>query len=829
MRLESEVAIGSGLVKSLFPVGLATTFGTFVSRVWRKQDRDFRKNNMRNWRVTFSRNFSQRSNQSILCCGFQLRWFVLLCGLINVGNSLLAEDAKVDPTQLTLDRIFEGDEFKGEDPPVIQWMKRRSGYTTLEKPAGKEPGRDLIWNDPATGKKEILVPALRFVPPGEEAPLSVEAYTFSDDESKLLIATNGKRVWRLKTRGDFWVLDIAAGELKKLGGNANPSTLMFAMFSPDASRVAYVRENNLYVQDLRDMSIKTLTSDGSPSVINGTFDWVNEEELHLHNGFRWSPDGESIAYWQINTEGVREFHLVNNTDNLYSQVQVIPYPKVGERNSAVRVGVVNRSGGETRWLSVPGDPREHYIAQMDWAGTGSSQEIVLQQFNRLQNTNRLMTANAKTGEVQTLLTETDAAWVENSNAKLRWYDEQKKLAWLSERDGWQHAYSITRSDGKPTLVTPGKFDVLSVEAIDSKGEWLYYIASPDNPTRRALYRAKLDGSKTERVTPANQQGTHSYSISPDAKWAIHTYSTFEAPPTVDLVNLPEHKSLRMLVENKELNDRLAKLKRPTSEFFRVTISDDVQLDAWAIKPPDFDSTKSYPVLIHVYGEPAGQTVLDRWAAKRHLWHMMLAQQGYVVISVDNRGTPAPRGREWRKVIYRQVGILASADQAAATRSILKERNYLDPQRIAIWGWSGGGSMTLNAMFRYPELYRTGMSIAPVPNERLYDTIYQERYMGLPGSNSDGYRLGSPITFANQLQGNLLLVHGTGDDNCHYQGTEALINELIAHNKQFSMLAYPNRSHSISERKNTTRHLYGLLTRFLNEKTPAGPQPRSSGN
>lgn len=790
----------------------------------------FRENNMGRYivKLTVSGDRQLDYRPQFFLSWFQ--WVILLLSVIS--GPLLADEVKEvkeDPSRLTLDRIFDGDEFKGEDAPVVQWMKRRGGYTTLEKPTGKEAGRNLIWNDPATGQKEILVPAHRFVPPGDEAPLSVEGYSFSEDESKLLIATNGKRVWRLKTRGDFWVLDIAAGELKKLGGTAAPSTLMFATFSPDASRVAFVRENNLYVQDLRDMQVTALTSDGSAHVINGTFDWVNEEELHLHKGFRWSLDGQSIAYWQINTEGVREFHLVNNTDNLYSQVQVIPYPKVGERNSAVRIGVVSSAGGETRWLRVPGDPREHYIAQMDWAGTENSAEIVLQQFNRLQNTNRLMTANAKSGDVQTLLTESDAAWVENSNAKLRLYDDQKKLVWLSERDGWQHAYSVARADGKTTLVTPDKFDVLSVDAIDSKGEWAYYIASPDNPTQRALHRARLDGAKSERLTPANQPGTHSYNISPDAKWAIHTFSTFADPPVVDLVSLPEHKSLRVLAENKEMKERLAKLKQPSTEFFRVNIEDDVQLDAWAIKPPDFDASKSYPVLFHVYGEPAGQTVLDRWGAKRHLWHVMLAQQGYVVISIDNRGTPAPRGRDWRKIVYRQVGILASADQAAATRAILKDRPYLDPQRVAVWGWSGGGSMTLNAMFRYPDLYRTGMSVAPVPNERLYDTIYQERYMGLPGDNADGYRLGSPITFANQLQGNLLLVHGTGDDNCHYQGTEALINELIAHNKQFSMLAYPNRSHSISERKNTTRHLYGLLTRYLNEKTPAGPQPRNNAN
>lgn len=755
--------------------------------------------------------------------------FCILVSLSCAPAVVRADEPVTDPSRLTLDRIFQGEEFKGEDPPALQWMKRRGGYTTLEKPSGDGAGKDLVWNDPASGAKEILVPAHRFIPPGEERPLAIEGYEFSEDESKLLLFTAGKRVWRLKSRGDYWVLDVAARELKKLGGAAAPSTLKFAAFSPDASKVAFVRENDLYVQDLHDMRITRLTADGSPVVINGTFDWVYEEELSLHRGFRWSPDGQSIAYWQIDDGGVREFHLINNTDNLYSQVQTIPYPKAGERNPAGRVGVVSAAGGETTWLEVPGDPREHYVVQMDWAGTAAPYGIVLQQFNRLQNTNRLMTADPATGEVRPWLTESDAAWVENSNAKLRWYDDQTKLVWLSERDGWRHAWSVSRTGDKATLLTPGQFDLLGIDAVDPPGEWMYFSASPDNPTRRALFRGRLDGTKIERVTPADQPGTHTYQISPDAKWAIHTGSTFDTPPVVELVSLPDHKTVRVLAENKELKERIAKLQRPATEFFRVDVGEDVPLDGWAVKPPDFDAAKSWPVLFFVYGEPAGQTVLDRWGGKRHLWHLMLAQQGYVIVSVDNRGTPAPRGRDWRKIVYRQIGVLASSDQAAAARTLLKERPYLDPQRVAVWGWSGGGSMTLNAMFRYPELYRTGMSVAPVPNERLYDTIYQERYMGLPGDNAEGYRLGSPITFADRLQGNLLLVHGTGDDNCHYQGTEALIDELIAHDKQFSMLAYPNRSHSISERKNTTRHLYGLLTRFLREHSPPGPQSRNAAH
>lgn len=750
------------------------------------------------------------------------RLSALVSAIVLLGWScrVSAAEANTDPSILTIDRIFEGHEFNGEAAPAIQWMKRRGGYTTLESAAGRDGERDLVWNDPASGRKEVLVPSHRFIPPGQDSPLSIESYTFSDDESKLLIFTNAKRVWRLKTRGDYWVLDITSGELKQICKDADPSTLMFASFSPDASQVAFVRNNNIYLQHLQDLQIHAVTSDGSAQVINGTFDWVNEEELNLHQGYRWSPDGRWIAYWQTDTTGVRNFHLVNNTDQLYSQIQSIPYPKVGEQNSFVRIGVASTAGGETRWFEIPGDPREHYLPQMDWIVSAERQVVVLQQLNRLQNRNLLMMADPETGDLRPVLLETDADWIENHNAKLRWYDENRKLIWLSERDGWQHAYSVSFPEGKPVLITRGKFDVISVDAVDPAGEWLYYSASPDQPTRQSLFRVHLDKSKTESLTPADQPGTHSYNISPDTKWAIHTYSTFNSPPVIDLISLPDHKTVKVLAENKDLKEKLAKLKQPATEFFRVNIGDGVELDAWAITPPAFDAAKSYPVLFFVYGEPAGQTVLDRWFGKRHLWHLMLAQQGYVVISVDNRGTPAPRGRDWRKIVHRKIGILASADQAAATREILKERPWLDPKRVAIWGWSGGGSMTLNAILRYPDLYQTGISIAPVPNQRLYDTIYQERYMGLPGDNAEGYRLGSPITFANQLKGNLLLIHGTGDDNCHYQGTEALIDELIVHNKQFEMLAYPNRSHSISEKRNTTRHLFTRMTKFLQEHVPA---------
>ncbi|MFQ5742711.1 MAG: S9 family peptidase [Acidobacteriota bacterium] len=744
------------------------------------------------------------------------RCWVALLLLVAVAPALAAQTA--DPSLLTLERLFSSRDFSPQRFGPARWLEDGSGYTTLEK-SETAAGRDIVRYQPRSGRREVLVAAAHLVPAGTSEPLTIDDYRWSEDGHKLLIYTNSKRVWRQNTRGDYWVLDLGRGSLQQLGGDVEPSTLMFAKFAPDGRRVGYVHDHDIYVENLSDHRIQQLTTDGSRTLINGTFDWVYEEELGLRDGFRWSPDGASIAYWQLDSEGVREFYLINNTDSLYPKITAIPYPKAGQTNSASRVGVVSADGGETRWVELPGDPRNHYIARMDWAA--SSEEIVLQRLNRLQNTNQVILAEARTGKARTILTERDNAWVDVGN-DLHWLDGGKQFTWVSERDGWRHVYLAPRAGGEPRLITPAPFDVISIESIDEPGGWLYFIASPDNPTQRYLFRTPLDGSgKAERLTPTNQSGTHSYQISPDASWAFHTHSKLGTPPVIKLVHLPDHSVERLVASNADLQAKVNALQRGPAEFFRVDIGNGVLLDGWIMKPPGFEPSNRYPLLFYVYGEPAGQTVLDRWGGSRYLWHLMLTQQGYLVASVDNHGTPAPRGRAWRKIIYRQIGILASEDQAAAAR-IIRDRPYVDPSRIGIWGWSGGGSMTLNMMFRHPEIYSTGMSVAPVPDQRYYDTIYQERYMGLPQDNAEGFREGSPITHAAKLQGNLLLVHGTGDDNVHYQGSEALINELIKNDKPFTMMSYPNRSHGIFEGKNTTRHLFELLTRYLNEHLPPGP-------
>ena len=747
-----------------------------------------------------------------------LSFWMLLAILGGPGAAVLAQEA--DPATLTLERIFTKAEFGPKSIGGFRWLKTGDSYAKLEPSPTVKGSMDLVAYNVSTNERSILIAAEKMIAPGTTVPLQIQGYDWSADNARVLIYTNSKKVWRLNTRGDYWVLDAASGKLTKLGGSAEPATLMFAKFSPDGKRVGYVRENNLYVQNLADGKITALTTNGSHTLINGTSDWVNEEELSLRDCWRWSPDSRSIAYWQFDAEGIKDYLLINDTNDIYPAITKIPYPKVGTTNAAVRIGVVSADGGATKWLNIPGDPRNNYVSMMEW--TNDPNEIVFQRLNRLQNEAQIMYADAKTGTVRAALTEKDDAWVDVKTAGMRWIDSGKRFLWISERDGWDHVYSVARDGTDSKLITPDAFDVVSIQSVDQAGGWLYYIASPDNAAQRYLYRTRLDGSDTpERVTPETQKGWNSYDVSPNAHWAIHTFSSFGRAPKYELVDLSNGKMVRTMVDNAEVQAKIDKLRQGPQEFFRVDTADGVSLNGWMMKPPGFDPGKKYPILYYVYGEPAGQTVSDNWGGNNYLWFLMLTQQGYIVASIDNRGTPEPRGRAWRKSIYRKIGVISSGDQAAAVKAMLAKMPYIDPNRVGVWGWSGGGSSTLNAMFRYPDIYKMGMAVAPVADMRLYDTIYQERYMGLPAQNADDYKQGSPISFANGLKGDLLIVHGTGDDNVHYQGTELLINELVKGNKAFTMMAYPNRTHGIFEGEGTTRHLYELLTRYLNEHLPAG--------
>ncbi len=751
-----------------------------------------------------------------------------LCLLVLVsaglGGSGAAQLPAPDSSLLTVDRIFGSTEFRSGTFGPLAWLND-GGYTTLEHHSGNRPGRDIVRYDVETGLETILVSASRLVPPGDSIPLDIETYSWSPDGRRLLIFRNSQPVWRQNTRGDYWVLDLSGWTLKKLGGSGPASTLMFAKFSPDGGRVGWVRygDNNLYVEDIASGKITQLTHDGSRTTINGTFDWVYEEELDLRDGWRWNPDGKSIAYWQLDASGVRDFLLYDVTDSLYAFTTPVQYPKAGQTNSAGRVGVVSAAGGETRWLSIPGDPRNNYIARMDWVPSApreGSKELLIQHINRLQDTLHVMIADAQTGQVRTLFTEADVPWVELFE-DLQFVNGGKDLLWMSERSGWAHVY-LMPADGKspPHPVTSGEFDVLGVLRVDQVGKWIYYIASPDNPTQRYLYRVSYETKGLpQRLTPQGEPGVHSYDFAPNGRYAVHVYSRFGEPPTTTLISLPDNHAVRTLVDNAALKAKVASLKLGSSDFRQVDIGNGIKLNAWFIKPPNFDSTKGakYPVLFYVYGGPGSQTVTDAWGGQNYLWYQMLAQRGYIVASVDNRGTGA-RGKAWRKIIYKQLGVVETQDQAAAARAVGRLQ-YVDSTRIGIWGWSYGGFMTLNALTQAPDVYRMGISVAPVTHWKYYDTIYTERYNGLPQDNAAGYDKGSPLTYAKNLKGRLLIVHGSGDDNVHFQNTQAMINALVDADRPFSLMVYPNRNHSISGGA-TRQHLYTLLTRFVEENLPA---------
>ncbi len=745
------------------------------------------------------------------------RSFTALIAFIIILLLSIANAQEQDPSLLSIDRIFNSMDFMMDRAAPIRWIEEGDAYTTFERSETVKYGRNIVRYDTRTGEKSILVPAGHFIPEGEETPLMYDDLIWSADREKLLLFTNTQRVWRSNTRGDYWVLDVNNGTLSRLGQSLPEASLMFAKFSPDGSKVAYVSKNNIYIEDLSTHSISQITFDGTETLINGTFDWVYEEEFFCRDGFSWSPDGQFIAYWQLDASGIRTFTMINNTDSLYPFTIPVQYPKVGEPPSLCRIGVVTATGGPTVWMQIEGDSRQHYLPRMMWQD--DSKQILVQQLNRKQNTNRIWLCDVTGGTARNVFTEQDEAWTDVVDA-WQWLNGGTEFLWISERDGWRHVYSVGLQDGQPRLISPGKYDIVSIEGIDPEEKFMYIIASPDNATQRYLYRITMDGKgKPERISPSDQSGTHSYDMSPNTLFAYHTFSNANTPPVTTLVSLPGHEVIRVVAENKAYKEAIAKLKKQPIEFFMVTTGDGVEMDGWMMKPPDFQIGKKYPVLFSVYGEPWGQTARDAWDWDI-LWNTLITQQGYVVMTMDNRGTPCPKGREWRKSIYRKIGIINSNDQAMATRKIIKW-DFVDPSRIAVWGWSGGGSMTLNLMFRYPDLYQTGMAVAPVSNQLFYDNIYQERYMGLPSENMEDFIEGSPVTYARNLEGNLLIVHGTGDDNVHYQNTEVLVNELIKHNKQFQVMPYPNRSHGIYEGENTTRHLFTLLLDYLMEHTEPG--------
>ncbi len=703
----------------------------------------------------------------------------------------------------------------------IKWAKDGSSYYRAE-------GGEIIKYNLPQNNKITLVPKEKLTVPGQSKSLAISNFIFSANEQQVLIYTNTKKVWRLDTRGDYWLYKIANGSLRQIGKSLPASSLMFAKFSPDGNKIAFVSNYNLYVEDAASAEVKQLTTDGTRQLINGTFDWAYEEEFACRDGFRWGPDSKQIAYWQIDAKNTKDYEMLNTTDSIYPKVIPVEYPVAGEAPSPYKIGVVDIAAAQTKWMNIPTDAvLQSYVPRMEWAANNT--ELIIQHLNRKQNESTLMLCNAATGQSSTIYTEKDSAWIDILPSWDKdyiyggwdWLNTGKEFLWASEKDGWRHLYRVSRDGKKETLVTTGNYDVMNIARIDEKGGFVYFLASPANATQRYLYRTKLDGKgSAELVSPANQQGTHDYQISPDAKYAFHNFSNYYTAPAAEWITLAGHKGING--ENK-VNDQIANSDKSKSDisFFKVKTEEGIEMDAWMRKPLNFDSTKKYPVVFYVYTEPAGQNVRDQYGiANNRLYNGDMAKDGYFYISIDNRGTPVPKGRQWRKCVYRKIGLINIRDQALGAKEILKWP-YIDSSRVGVWGWSGGGSATLNLMFQYPQIYKTGIAVAAVGNQLTYDNIYQERYMGLPQENREDFVKGSPITYAKNLEGNLLYIHGTGDDNVHYSNAEMLINELVKYNRQFQLMSYPNRTHSISEGEGTRMHMASLFTNYIKQYCPPG--------
>jgi len=712
-------------------------------------------------------------------------------------------------------------------PQDVVWNEEETGYYSI-----KENNIMLISTE---GEKDQLI-----LSSSEVGDIKIESFLFSQNKNKILLFTKSVKVWRYNTKGDYWVYDFKTKQGNKIGKSMPDSSLMFAKFSPNEKFVAFVSKEksdknirnsstsvNIYIENLEDNSIKKLTSsNGTEKLINGTFDWVYEEEFGCRDGFIFNESGNKIAFWQIDANQVRDFYMINNTDSIYSYTIPVEYPKVGEDLTPAKIGVINLDNGEIQWMNIPGESHKYYLPRMTWIP--GKDELMVQQLNRKQNHSKIFVANSDTGESKLLMEEKDDAWVDlrsswpyQVQAGWKFINSGKEFLYTTEKDGWSHIYRFNIKKQTEYLVTKGNYDVVKPLAYDEKSDEVYFIASPNQPTERYLYKTSAKGKgNLKRITPEILEGSHNYQISTKAKYAFHSFSNYYTRPMQAVVSLPDH---RFINEDQNMVNKFDKKKKSDHplEFFQITTVDDVTMEGWIVKPKNMDKNKKYPVLFYFYSEPAGQTGVNRYGAGNNgLYDGNLAEDGYVYVTFDGRGTPSPKGRAWRKAIYRQIGRVNVRDMAMGAKAVFDKYTFIDTSRVAVHGWSGGGTATLNCLFQYPEIFHTGIAVAAVANQLTYDNIYQERYMGDPKESYQDYVDGSPIKYAKNLEGNLLYIHGTGDDNVHYQNAEMLANELIKHKKVFYMLSYPNRSHGIRE-DGAYPHVRLMFTDFLRKNCPPG--------
>jgi len=723
-------------------------------------------------------------------------WKVLSLALIAMIGLVLSTQAQ-SLKKVTLEDVFKKSTFSQKSVYGINWMKDGQFYSSLVQRSGAAA---VVKINLATGQEAGLLLD------GRTLGVNFSSYSFNADESKALIATDVESIYRRSSKGVFYVVDMASSQKQQL---MNGEKISYATLSPDNDKVAFVKENNLYMVELASNKLTQITTDGEwNKIINGSADWVYEEEFSMAQAFKWSPDGKKIAFIRFDETQVPEFNM-QTWGPLYPQDYKFKYPKAGEKNALVSIHVYDLPSGEIQKVDA-GTETDIYLPRIYW--TKDANQLAFIRMNRLQNQLDLLHANATTGESKLIISETAKTYVDlDYNDDLQYLSDGKTFIRTSEQDGFKHIYHHNLDGSLIRQITSGNWEVSSMVGIDEKAKKLYFISTEASPLERNFYVINLDGKGKKLLTPA--KGTHTINMSSDHKFFIDYYSTTANPVKVTL-NDASGKEIKVLEDNQALRDQIAGFALGKKEFFTFPTVDGTDLNGYIIKPADFDPNKKYPVLMYVYGGPGSQNVLNSWGGTRDFWHQQLAAEGIIVACIDNRGTGA-RGRDFKHSTYANLGKLETIDQIEGAKYFAK-MPFVDPARIGIWGWSYGGYMSSLALMKGNDVFKTAIAVAPVTTWRYYDTIYTERYLQTPQLNAAGYDDNSPITHVNMLKGNFLLIHGTGDDNVHFQNSVDLVNALIAADKQFETFYYPNRNHGIYG-GNTTWHLYTQMTDFLKRK------------
>ena len=709
--------------------------------------------------------------------------------------------------ELTLEAIFADNLLQQETVSSIRWMDDGRYYTAQES-EDTAYYQHILRYDITTGDVvDTLVNGRQLVPDDDTPALAYDDYELSPQEDKVLFATELEPIYRRSSKAYYYVYDQATGDFRPLAEGGKQS---YATFSPDGTKVAFVRDNNLYYVTLADGTVTAVTQDGERNkLIHGSTDWVYEEEFGFVKAFYWSSESNQLAFISFDESAVEEYNM-QMWGELYPRDDRFKYPKAGEANSKVSVAVYHLDDQTTTKMNV-GSETDIYVPRVQWTADNNVLSII--RMNRLQNQLNILHADATTGTAEVVLTEQSDTYVDiGYNDDLTYLNDGQRFVYTSERDGYKHIYLYTVAGELVRQITQGNWEVSELVGIDEERDLVYYLSTEVSPLERQFYSISLEGKQKKRLS--EEPGTHSVEFSPSYQYYVNRYSSLEHPLIVNLHEAPSGKLLRTLEDNQALQEAVAQYRWGTREAITVPVGDSVELNGYLIKPHDFDSTKQYPLLMYVYGGPGSQLVVNQWLGDREAWFHVLAQRGYLVACVDNRGTGG-RGRDFSHVTYGQLGKYEVQDQIASARS-LGARSYVDADRIGIWGWSYGGYMSSLALFLGNDVFKAGIAVAPVTSWRFYDTVYTERYLQTPQLNAEGYDAYSPLTHADKLRGNFLLIHGTGDDNVHFQNAVTLQNSLIAANKQFDSFYYPNRNHSIYG-GNTRLHLFRMMTDFVTAK------------